>query len=77
MFVFHLKYRCHSVIDSVISPLSCLRSLLLETHKQVIKQRDEFYQESERLRQMATPRPDWPRCGEVIAGGMPTVPISI
>ncbi|XP_067933736.1 translin-associated factor X-interacting protein 1-like [Watersipora subatra] len=43
---------------------------LLETHKQVIKQRAEFYQERERLREMATPRPDWPRCGDVIAGGM-------
>ena len=45
-------------------------STLLETHRQVIKQRDEYYQESERLRQTATPRPDWNRCGDVIAGGM-------
>ena len=44
-------------------------SALLEVHKQVLKQRDEFYQESERLRQSATPRPDWEKCADVIPGG--------
>lgn len=35
----------------------------------MIRLRDEFYQESERLRQTATPRPDWNRCANIIAGG--------
>lgn len=47
-------------------------SALLEVHKQVLKQRDEFYQESERLRQSATPRPDWEKCADVIPGGKAT-----
>lgn len=35
----------------------------------MIKLRDEFYQESERLKKTATPRPDWNRCTEVVSGG--------
>lgn len=54
-----------------------LRSALLEVHKQVLKQRDEFYQESERLRQSATPRPDWEKCADVIPGGEDTRAIVI
>ncbi|KAF6034731.1 TSNAXIP1 [Bugula neritina] len=42
---------------------------LLEVHKQVIVQRDEFFQESERLRQTATPRPEWEKCADIVPGG--------
>lgn len=45
-------------------------SELLDIHKQVIKQRDELYQERERLKQTATPRPDWSRCSKVVPGGV-------
>ncbi|KAF6022920.1 TSNAXIP1 [Bugula neritina] len=43
---------------------------LLEVHKQVIVQRDEFFQESERLRQTATPRPEWEKCADIVPGGI-------
>ncbi|WAR12866.1 TXIP1-like protein, partial [Mya arenaria] len=43
---------------------------LLDVHKQVLKQRDEFYTECETLRRSSTPRPDWDRCADSVRGGM-------
>ncbi|XP_074645033.1 translin-associated factor X-interacting protein 1-like [Tubulanus polymorphus] len=37
---------------------------LLDVHKQVTQQRDEFYAECETLRRSATPRPDWEKCAD-------------
>ncbi|XP_052229726.1 translin-associated factor X-interacting protein 1-like isoform X2 [Dreissena polymorpha] len=43
---------------------------LLEVHKQVVKQRDEFYTECETLRRSSTPRPDWDKCSDAVRGGL-------
>ncbi|KAK3586266.1 hypothetical protein CHS0354_006958 [Potamilus streckersoni] len=43
---------------------------LLEVHKQVVKQRDEFYTESETLKRSSTPRPDWEKCADFVKGGI-------
>ena len=44
-------------------------STLLDVHKQVLQQRDDYYVESETLRRSATPRPEWEKCIDYIPGG--------
>jgi len=44
-------------------------SALIDVHKKVIEQRDEFALDCERMRQSATPRPDWNKCGLYVEGG--------
>ncbi|ELT95990.1 hypothetical protein CAPTEDRAFT_174103 [Capitella teleta] len=43
---------------------------LLDTHKQVVAQRDEYFTECKTLRRSATPRPDWNRCADYVTGGI-------
>lgn len=42
---------------------------LLDVHKQVVQQRDDYYIETETLKRTGTPRPNWNRCAEFVAGG--------
>lgn len=44
-------------------------SALIDVHKKVIEQRDGFALDCERMRQSATPRPDWDKCGLYVEGG--------
>jgi len=44
-------------------------SALIDVHKKVIEQRDGFAMDCERMRQSATPRPDWNKCGLYVEGG--------
>ncbi|CAH1779147.1 unnamed protein product [Owenia fusiformis] len=43
---------------------------LLDVHKQVVEQRDQFYIECETLRRTATPRPEWEKAGDHVTGGL-------
>lgn len=43
---------------------------LLDVHKQILQQRDDYYIEAETLRRSATPRPNWNRCAAHVAGGV-------
>ncbi|XP_069112675.1 translin-associated factor X-interacting protein 1-like [Argopecten irradians] len=43
---------------------------LLDVHKTVTKQRDEYYMECETLKRSSTPRPDWDKCADHVQGGM-------
>lgn len=45
-----------TVMEKDFSTLKQEHDALLEVHKQVIKQRDEFYTECETLRRSSTPR---------------------
>ncbi|XP_045191892.2 translin-associated factor X-interacting protein 1-like [Mercenaria mercenaria] len=58
------------VIQGDFDKLKQEHEALLEVHKQVVKQRDEFYTECETLRRSSTPRPDWDKCADNIRGGM-------
>lgn len=58
------------VIKNDFNKLKMEHDALLDVHKQVVKQRDEFYTECETLRRSSTPRPDWDRCADNIKGGM-------
>lgn len=54
-------------VAGLVDAVSC-RSLN-GVHQSVIQQKETFYTECERLRQTATPRPDWERCADVVPGG--------
>nr|XP_056718339.1 translin-associated factor X-interacting protein 1 [Euleptes europaea] len=42
---------------------------MLEVHKQVAEERDQFYNELLNVQRNCTPRPEWDKCAEVISGG--------
>ncbi|NXJ83875.1 TXIP1 protein, partial [Trogon melanurus] len=42
---------------------------LLEIHRETAKERDSFSTELQRIQHNHTPRPNWPKCSEVIPGG--------
>ncbi|XP_048372137.1 translin-associated factor X-interacting protein 1 isoform X1 [Sphaerodactylus townsendi] len=42
---------------------------VLEVHRQVAEERDQFYNELINVQRNCTPRPEWDKCAEVIAGG--------
>ncbi|XP_077165565.1 translin-associated factor X-interacting protein 1 isoform X2 [Paroedura picta] len=42
---------------------------MLEVHRQIAEERDQFYNELITVQRSSTPRPDWDKCAEVIAGG--------
>ncbi|XP_060644135.2 translin-associated factor X-interacting protein 1 isoform X1 [Anolis sagrei] len=43
---------------------------LLEVHKQVSDERDQYHNELISVQRASTPRPDWDKCADVIAGGL-------
>lgn len=67
----HLELQASvGVLQNDFDKLKLEHDTLLEVHKQVIKQRDEFYTECETLRRSSTPRPDWEKCADAVRGGM-------
>ncbi|XP_056663779.1 translin-associated factor X-interacting protein 1 isoform X2 [Monodelphis domestica] len=42
---------------------------LLQVHMATVKDRDEFFNELQEIQRTSTPRPDWSKCKDVIAGG--------
>lgn len=43
--------------------------ILLQLHMSTLKERDQFYSELQEIQRTSTPRPDWIKCKEVVAGG--------
>ncbi|XP_042293942.1 translin-associated factor X-interacting protein 1 isoform X1 [Sceloporus undulatus] len=42
---------------------------MLDVHKQVSEERDQFYNDLINVQRSSTPRPQWDKCADVIAGG--------
>ncbi|XP_060109646.1 translin-associated factor X-interacting protein 1 [Heteronotia binoei] len=42
---------------------------MLDVHRQIAEERDQFYNELINVQRISTPRPDWDKCADVIAGG--------
>ncbi|XP_055477300.1 translin-associated factor X-interacting protein 1 [Psammomys obesus] len=59
--------------------LECLRAdyeevrkeheMLLQLHMSTLKERDQYYSELQDIQRISTPRPDWNKCENIIAGG--------
>ncbi|XP_023374671.1 translin-associated factor X-interacting protein 1 [Otolemur garnettii] len=43
--------------------------LLLQLHMNTLKERDQYFAELQEIQRTSTPRPDWTKCEEVVAGG--------
>nr|XP_016851707.1 PREDICTED: translin-associated factor X-interacting protein 1 [Anolis carolinensis] len=43
---------------------------LLDVHKQLSEERDQYYNELISVQRASTPRPDWDKCADVISGGL-------
>nr|XP_012597997.1 translin-associated factor X-interacting protein 1 isoform X2 [Microcebus murinus] len=43
--------------------------LLLQLHMNTLKERDQFFSELQEIQRTSTPRPDWTKCEDVVAGG--------
>ncbi|XP_049720010.1 translin-associated factor X-interacting protein 1 isoform X2 [Elephas maximus indicus] len=43
--------------------------ILLQLHMSTLKERDQFYAELQEIQRTSTPRPDWTKCEDVVAGG--------
>ncbi|KAI4571730.1 hypothetical protein MJG53_013836 [Ovis ammon polii x Ovis aries] len=43
--------------------------MLLQLHMSTLKERDQFYSELQEIQRTSTPRPDWSKCEDVVAGG--------
>ncbi|KAB0394011.1 hypothetical protein E2I00_011722 [Balaenoptera physalus] len=43
--------------------------MLLQLHMSTLKERDQFYSELQEIQRTCTPRPDWSKCEDVVAGG--------
>ncbi|XP_008255699.1 translin-associated factor X-interacting protein 1 isoform X2 [Oryctolagus cuniculus] len=43
--------------------------LLLQLHMNTLKERDQFLSELHEIQRTSTPRPDWTKCEDVVAGG--------
>ncbi|KAM6176240.1 translin-associated factor X-interacting protein 1 [Erethizon dorsatum] len=43
--------------------------ILLQLHMTTLKERDQFSSELRDIHRTSTPRPDWTKCGDVVAGG--------
>ncbi|XP_066206064.1 translin-associated factor X-interacting protein 1 isoform X2 [Saccopteryx leptura] len=43
--------------------------ILLQLHMSTLKERDQFHSELQEIQRTSTPRPDWTKCEDVIAGG--------
>ncbi|XP_008063949.1 translin-associated factor X-interacting protein 1 isoform X1 [Carlito syrichta] len=44
--------------------------LLLQLHVSTLKERDQFFSELQEIQRTSTPRPDWSKCKDVVAGGL-------
>ncbi|CAK6436701.1 unnamed protein product [Pipistrellus nathusii] len=43
--------------------------ILLQLHMVTLKERDQFFTELQEIQRTSTPRPDWTKCEDVVAGG--------
>uniref|UniRef100_A0A8B9YST2 Translin associated factor X interacting protein 1 n=1 Tax=Bos mutus grunniens TaxID=30521 RepID=A0A8B9YST2_BOSMU len=43
--------------------------MLLQLHMSTLKERDQFYSELQEIQRTSTPRPDWSKCEDMVAGG--------
>ncbi|KAK2496177.1 hypothetical protein MC885_001871 [Smutsia gigantea] len=43
--------------------------ILLQLHMSTVKERDQFYSELQEIQRTSTPRPNWAKCEDVVAGG--------
>ncbi|XP_012515912.1 PREDICTED: translin-associated factor X-interacting protein 1 [Propithecus coquereli] len=43
--------------------------ILLQLHMSTLKERDQFFFELQEIQRTSTPRPDWTKCEDVVAGG--------
>ncbi|XP_074226655.1 translin-associated factor X-interacting protein 1 isoform X1 [Camelus bactrianus] len=43
--------------------------MLLQLHMSTLRERDQFYAELQEIQRTSTPRPDWSKCEDVVAGG--------
>ncbi|XP_003472195.1 translin-associated factor X-interacting protein 1 isoform X2 [Cavia porcellus] len=43
--------------------------ILLQLHMTTLKERDQFFSELQDIQRTSTPRPDWTKCGDMVAGG--------
>ncbi|XP_045670951.1 translin-associated factor X-interacting protein 1 isoform X2 [Ursus americanus] len=43
--------------------------ILLQLHMTTLKERDRFHSELQEIQRTSTPRPDWSKCEDVVAGG--------
>uniref|UniRef100_A0A8C8ZAC1 Translin associated factor X interacting protein 1 n=1 Tax=Prolemur simus TaxID=1328070 RepID=A0A8C8ZAC1_PROSS len=43
--------------------------MLLQLHMSTLKERDQFFSELQEIQRTSTPRPDWTKCEDVVAGG--------
>nr|XP_055222162.1 translin-associated factor X-interacting protein 1 isoform X4 [Gorilla gorilla gorilla] len=43
--------------------------ILMQLHMSTLKERDQFFSELQEIQRTSTPRPDWTKCKDVVAGG--------
>ncbi|XP_024901025.1 translin-associated factor X-interacting protein 1 isoform X4 [Pteropus alecto] len=43
--------------------------MLLQLHMSTLKERDQYHSELQEIQRTSTPRPDWAKCEDVVAGG--------
>uniref|UniRef100_A0A8D2EKX6 Translin associated factor X interacting protein 1 n=2 Tax=Theropithecus gelada TaxID=9565 RepID=A0A8D2EKX6_THEGE len=43
--------------------------ILMQLHISTLKERDQFFSELQEIQRTSTPRPDWTKCKDVVAGG--------
>ncbi|XP_055153556.1 translin-associated factor X-interacting protein 1 isoform X6 [Symphalangus syndactylus] len=43
--------------------------ILMQLHMSMLKERDQFFSELQEIQRTSTPRPDWTKCEDVVAGG--------
>ncbi|XP_055268481.1 translin-associated factor X-interacting protein 1 isoform X2 [Moschus berezovskii] len=43
--------------------------MLLQLHMSTLKERDQYFSELQEIQRTSTPRPDWSKCEDVVAGG--------
>nr|XP_020667130.1 translin-associated factor X-interacting protein 1 isoform X2 [Pogona vitticeps] len=58
-----------AVLQKDFSDLQEEYDTMLEVHKQVSEERDQFYNDLINVQRTSTPRPQWDKCADVIAGG--------
>ncbi|KAL8194839.1 UNVERIFIED_CONTAM: hypothetical protein K2H54_036967 [Gekko kuhli] len=58
-----------TVLETDFQDLQEEYNTMLEVHRQIAEERDQFYNELINVQRISTPRPDWDKCAEVISGG--------
>ncbi|XP_015269439.1 PREDICTED: translin-associated factor X-interacting protein 1 [Gekko japonicus] len=58
-----------TVLETDFQDLQEEYNTMLDVHRQIAEERDQFYNELINVQRTSTPRPDWDKCAEVISGG--------